>query len=188
MTGAPAAIAVRRAAVLEPMARIEADGGSDERDAGGLAGGGEIGILAEEAVAGVDGVGAVAAGGVQNAVDAQVAFGGGAGADVRRLIGHADVERGAVGVGVDGDAGDAHLAEGADDADGDLAAIGDQDLAEHADGIVAGRPVRLTKPECDPDAPLPRYLLAARPRRPRLARSRWGGIAATAYWRSGIRR
>ena len=86
----------------------------------------------------MDGVGAVAAGGVEDAVDAEVAFGGGAGADVGGFIGHADVERGAVGVGEDGDAGDAHFAEGADDADGDLAAIGDQDLAEHADGIVAG--------------------------------------------------
>src|ERR1035437_6692999 len=77
-------------------------------------------------------------GGGEDAVDAEVAFGGGAGADVGGLVGHADVEGGAVGVGKDGDAGDAHLAEGADDADGDLAAIGDQDLAEHADGIVAG--------------------------------------------------
>src|ERR1035438_4152430 len=119
-----------------------ADGGggrSDEGDAGGFAGGGEIGVFAEESVAGVDGVGVMAAGGVEDAVDAEVAFGGGAGADVGGLVGHADVEGGAVGVGEDGDAGDAHFAERADDADGDLAAIGDQDLAEHADGIVAGR-------------------------------------------------
>src|ERR1019366_5885782 len=114
-------------------------GGSDEGDAGGLAGGGEIGVLAEEAVAGVYGVGAVAAGGVEDAVDAEVAFGRGAGADVGGLVGHADVEGGAVGVGEDSDAGDAHFAQRAYDADGDLAAIGDQDLAEHADGIVAGR-------------------------------------------------
>src|ERR1017187_8108134 len=39
-------------------------GGSDEGDAGGLAGRGEIGVFGEEAVAGVDGVGAVAAGGL----------------------------------------------------------------------------------------------------------------------------
>src|ERR1035438_9493152 len=119
-----------------------ADGGGgwpDEGDAGGFAGGGEIGVFAEESVAGVDGVGVMAAGGVEDAVDAEGAFGGGAGADVGGLVGHADVEGGAVGVGEDGDAGDAHFAERADDADGDLAAIGDQDLAEHADGIVAGR-------------------------------------------------
>src|ERR1039458_2635482 len=97
------------------------------------------GALAGRRVPAVDGVGVMAAGGVEDAVDAEVAFGGGAGADVGGLVGHADVEGGAVGVGEDGDAGDAHFAERADDADGDLAAIGDQDLAEHADGIVAGR-------------------------------------------------
>ena len=71
---------------------------------GGLAGGGEVGVLAEEAVAGMDGVGAVPAGGVEDAVDAEVALGGGRGPDVRGFVGHADVQRRAVGVGVDGDA------------------------------------------------------------------------------------
>ena len=37
----------------------------------------------------------------------------------------------AVGLGVDGDGGDAELVERADDADGDLATVGDQDLGEH---------------------------------------------------------
>ena len=113
-------------------------GGSDEDDAGGLAGGGELGVLGKEAVAGVDGVGGVAAGGIEDVVDAEVAFGGGAGADATGLVGEADVEGGAVGVGEDRDRGDGHFAEGADDADGDLAAIGDEDLAEHAERIVAG--------------------------------------------------
>src|SRR5260370_703040 len=109
-----------------------------EADAGGSAGGGEIGVLAEEAVAGVDGIGAVAPGGVENAVDAQVAFGGRTGSDVGGFVSHADMEGGAIGVGEDGDAGDAHFAEGADDADGDLAAIGDQELGEGGVGVVAG--------------------------------------------------
>src|ERR1017187_6988379 len=126
-------------------------GGSDEGDAGSLAGGGEIGVLAEEAVAGVYGVGAVAAGGVEDAVDAEVAFGGEAGADVGGLVGHAYVQGSAVGVGEDGDATDTHFAQRADDADGDLAAIGDQDLAEHADGIVAGG--RGRSPGCDTAGP-----------------------------------
>ena len=59
--------------------------GADEDDAGVLAGGGEIGVLAEEAVAGMDGLGAVLAGGVEDAVDAQVAFGGGRRARRARL-------------------------------------------------------------------------------------------------------
>jgi hypothetical protein len=52
---------------------------ADEDDAGRFAGGGEIRILAEEAVAGVDGLGAMLARGVQNAVGAQIAFGEGEG-------------------------------------------------------------------------------------------------------------
>ena len=107
-------------------------GRADENDAGILAGRGEIGVLAEEAVAGMDRLGAVFLGGVENPVDPQVAFGGRRGADVLRLVGHADVQRCAVGIGIDGHRSDAHFAQGADDADGDLAPVGDQYLAEHA--------------------------------------------------------
>ena len=107
-------------------------GGPDEDQPGVVAGGREIGILAEETVAGMDGFGAVAARGVEDAVDAQVALRGGRGTQVRRFVGHADVERGAVGVGVHRHGADAHLAQRAHHAHGDLAAIGDQDFAEHA--------------------------------------------------------
>ena len=41
----------------------------------------------------------------------------------------ADVRRARVGVGVDGDGGDAEALAGADDAAGDLAAVGDEDLS-----------------------------------------------------------
>jgi hypothetical protein len=40
------------------------------------------------------------------------------------------VEAVLVGGGVDGDGGEAELLAGADDADGDLAAVGDEDLRE----------------------------------------------------------
>ena len=46
------------------------------------------------------------------------------------VVGLADVESTAIGVGVDDDGLDAHLAAGADHADGDLAAVGDQDFLE----------------------------------------------------------
>ena len=65
-------------------------------------------------------------------VDAEVALGRGRGADGVGLVGHAHVERGAIDVGVDGDGGDAHLVERAGDADGDLAAVRDEDLLEGA--------------------------------------------------------
>ncbi len=47
------------------------------------------------------------------------------------LVGERDVQCPAVGLGIDRDRGDPHPPRGADDAAGDLAAIGDQDLAEH---------------------------------------------------------
>ena len=57
----------------------------------------------------------------------QVALGRGAAARWDGVVGQADVEGVAVGRRVDGDRLDAELAAGADDADGDLAAVGDQD-------------------------------------------------------------
>ena len=48
-----------------------------------------------------------------------------------RLIGGADVERLGVGVGIDGDGADAHLARGADDPARDLAAVGDEEGGDH---------------------------------------------------------
>ena len=45
-----------------------------------------------------------------------------------------DVERSPVGLRVDGDGGDAEFAAGARDTNGDLAPIGDEDLAEHYRG------------------------------------------------------
>ena len=46
--------------------------GTDEHDAGGGAGARELGVLGEEAVAGVNGVGAVPAGDVDDAGDVEV--------------------------------------------------------------------------------------------------------------------
>jgi len=47
------------------------------------------------------------------------------------LVGLAHMQGVAVGVGIDGDGGDAELFRRPDDAAGDLAAIGDEDLLEH---------------------------------------------------------
>ena len=57
---------------------------------------------------------------------------------MRGLVGHADGERGSVSVGINGYARDIQFAEAANQADGDFAAISDQDLAEHKGPIVAG--------------------------------------------------
>ena len=52
-------------------------------------------------------------------------------ADVIGLVGFLDVERVAVGVGIDGDRLDAQFGAGAHDADGDLAPVGDQYFLKH---------------------------------------------------------
>ena len=52
------------------------------------------------------------------------------GADEVRLVGHLDVPGARVGLGVDGDGGDAEPLGRAHDAAGDLAAVGDQQLSK----------------------------------------------------------
>src|SRR5439155_20871364 len=59
---------------------------------------------------------------------AQVAVARRARSDRVRLVGAADVQRGAIALGVHGDRRDVHLAARADDAHGDLAAVRDQDF------------------------------------------------------------
>ena len=50
---------------------------------------------------------------------------------MHRLVGHLDMRRARIGVRIDRDRLDAHLAGGLDHAAGDFAAVGDQDLLEH---------------------------------------------------------
>src|SRR5262249_52893905 len=84
----------------------------------------------QEAVAGMDGVGARVLGDADDLFDVQIALGRGRRADRVGLVGHLDVERVAIDVGENSDGRDAELATRAHDAHGDLAAIGDQDLGE----------------------------------------------------------
>ena len=68
--------------------------------------------------------------GVDDLVDPQIAFAGRRCADAIRLVGHADVESSPVGLGIDGDGGDPHFVQRAGDANGDFAAVRDEDLLE----------------------------------------------------------
>ncbi len=109
------------------------DGGrrrADEDEARLLAGGREGLVLGQEAVARVHGVGARLVRGLQDAVDAEVALAHRRGADAHRLVGEADVRGVPVGVGVDGNGAIAHRLGRAHDPPGDLAAVGDEDLAK----------------------------------------------------------
>ena len=112
------------------LAAHELDGfgrGADEGQAGVTTGPGEVCVLGEEAVARVHGVGAAPLRDVDERIDLQVALARRVGPDRPRLVGKPDVQRRAIAFAVDGDSGDAHVAAGADDAHGDLAAIRDQD-------------------------------------------------------------
>ena len=93
---------------------------------------GKIGVLAQEAVTGVDRLGVGDFSGRDDRRHVQVAQRRRRRADAHRLVGQLDVLGVAVGLGIDHHRLDAHLAAGALDAQGDLAAVGDQDFFEHA--------------------------------------------------------
>ena len=106
-------------------------GGADELHARVGAGSGELRVLGEKSVAGMDGVCAGARGDVENLLNVEIGLGRCGCADGISLIGLADVQRGAIDVRVDGNRGNSHLVAGADDAHGNLAAIGDENFLEH---------------------------------------------------------
>ena len=93
---------------------------------------GEVGVLGEEAVAGMDGVGAALLDDAEDGLGVEVALGGGLAPERVGLVGQAHVQRVAVELGVDGHGGHPQLAAGPDDPDGDLPPVGDENLLEHA--------------------------------------------------------
>src|ERR1039458_1442951 len=95
------------------------------------AGSGELRVLGKKTVAGMDRVSAGAGGDVENLLDVQVRLGSGGRADGIRFVGFADVQRGAIHVGVDSNRGNSHLVAGADNAYGDFSAIRDENFLEH---------------------------------------------------------
>ena len=115
---------------LVPHAPVHVARRADEDEAGALHRVGEVAALAQEAVAGVDGVGPRRARGAEQPVDREVGLPRLGGTDRDRLVGLADVPRGPVGLRVDGHGRNPEDAAGADDPHRDLPAVGDQDLAE----------------------------------------------------------
>ena len=96
---------------------------------------GEVGVLGEEAVAGVDRLGAGLLRRLDDLLDVEVALGRDRRADQEGLVGLAHVRGVAVDLRVDGDRADPHLLQRAGDADRDLAAVCDQDLLEHGGAV-----------------------------------------------------
>jgi hypothetical protein len=91
----------------------------------------EIGVLGQEAVAGMDGVRAGDRGGAEDRRDIEIAVAGRRRTDAHALVGEPHMHRVGVSGGVDGYRRYAQLAAGAVDAQRDLSAVGDQHLLEH---------------------------------------------------------
>lgn len=70
--------------------------------------------------------------GRDNRIDVEIAFAGRRRPKTHCLISHHRGLGETIGIGIDGDRGDAHPSQRLDDPDGDFAAVGDQDLLEHA--------------------------------------------------------
>ncbi|VWB57099.1 hypothetical protein BST28156_02670 [Burkholderia stagnalis] len=102
----------------------------DEAHAGRRARIGEIGVLRQEAVAGMHGLRARGARRVENRRDVQVAVGRRRRADAHRFVGQPHVTRVAVGFRVDRDRCDAEPLQRADHAARDFAAVRDEDFPE----------------------------------------------------------
>ena len=128
----PARAAASRALILSPMISIAAGRRPDEGRARVGDRPGEGGVLGEEAVARVDGVGA-AARQITSKIElgCEVALGRRLAAQRVGLVGQPDMEGVLVELGVDGDRRDAELAAGPDDPHGDLAPVRDEHLVEH---------------------------------------------------------
>ena len=84
----------------------------------------EFRILGEETVSGMQRVTLGSLRDIHDLIDAEIAFARRRGADRIGFAGQPNVQRGAVGIAIDGDGKDTHLAAGSRDPDGDLAAIG----------------------------------------------------------------
>ena len=80
----------------------------------------------------MDSLGAALLAGGDDAVDEKIALRGRRWADCNRRIGHFNVKRVAIGVGIDRNGCNSHPAGCFNDPTGDLAAVGNEDSLEHS--------------------------------------------------------
>src|ERR671923_142671 len=109
--GTPASPISSRARVLDPIASIAAAGGPMNVIPASSSRRGEGGVLGQEPVAGVDGLGARGVDHLHQLVDVQVRLGRRSRAEQVRFAATSHVLGLAVGLRVDGDRGDAELVE-----------------------------------------------------------------------------
>jgi hypothetical protein len=110
--------------------------GADEGDVVPLQDLGEAGVLGEEAVAGMDGVGACDLAGRDQIRDVQIAVARWRRPDADALIGKAHMHGVGVGGRMNRDGLRCRVPCGAQDPQRDLAPVGDQDLVEHLEAAV----------------------------------------------------
>ena len=106
--------------------------GADEDDARLGQFPGKCVALREKSVTGMHGLGPGFPASGHNVIDDEIAFCRGRRADEHRLVGHFDVQRVLVCLGIDRDRLNTQATGGLDDPTGDLAPIGDQNALEHA--------------------------------------------------------
>src|SRR5947207_7797084 len=104
---------------------------SDEHETGTCAGVCKRGVLGQEAITGMHGIGLRLSRRIDDPGNRQIALTGPRRPNRHRAIGGNDMRRPAVSVRVDSDAFDTELATGANDADGDLSAVCDQQTVDH---------------------------------------------------------
>ena len=103
-------------------------GGADPNQAGPDHGAGEVGVLGEEPVAGVHGIGAGPSGHGEQLFDDEVGVGARGSVETVGLVGQMRMHRVAILVSVDGNRGNAAVFCGSDHPDGDFAPVCDEDL------------------------------------------------------------
>src|SRR5262245_42659886 len=132
----------------------DAPGRPDEHETGLLAGLCESPVLRQETVAGMHGLSACAACGLEDALDVEVALARRGWTDRNGLVGLAHVRPGGVRLGVHGDGADPSGARGPEDAARDLSAVGDEDALDHARaGWLCSTLIRSRAPTRHPSTP-----------------------------------
>ncbi len=104
----------------------------DEHEAALLHALGKVGVFRKEAVAGMDRLGIGHLRRADDGGNIEIAVRRLRRPDAHRFVGEFHVLGFGIGLGMDDDGLDAHLAAGALDAQGDFAAVGDQDLLKHS--------------------------------------------------------
>ncbi len=128
----PASLASFLDSILSPMAAIARTLGPIKRYPGLRQCGGESLAFGQKAITGMDGLRPGIAGRFHDLGDLEIGLRGRGRPHINRLVRHFDMQGVAVRVRIDRHGGNAHPAGGLDDAAGNLATIGDQNLLKQS--------------------------------------------------------